>query len=167
MRRSGPSLIQQAFALKARFPDATGTVKPRRFVWIGVLQPTPLSRHYRVEINYRTRCEPFVRVLDKLETREGKSLPHVYRGGTLCLYEPGEWNDSMPLTDSIVPWAAELARELRDLARYRRLARRWRVAAPSPTGRRAHNGHQRAINYRIDGDSLLARAVFLWVGHGT
>jgi hypothetical protein len=107
MRRSGLSLIQQAFALKARFPDATGTLKPGRFVWIGVLQPTPLSRHYRVEINYRARYEPSVRVLDKLETREGESLPHVYRGGTLCLYEPGEWNHRMPLTDSIVPWTAE------------------------------------------------------------
>jgi hypothetical protein len=107
MRRSGFSLIQQAFALKARFPEANGTLKPGRFVWNGVLQPTPLSRSYRVEISYRTRCEPSVRVLDTLETREGKSLPHVYRGGTLCLYEPGDWNDSMSLADSIVPWTAE------------------------------------------------------------
>jgi hypothetical protein len=72
-----------------------------------VLQPTPLSRSYRVEICYRARCEPAVRVLDTLETREGKSLPHVYRGGTLCLYESGDWNGSMSLAESIVPWTAE------------------------------------------------------------
>jgi hypothetical protein len=109
MRRSGLSPAQQAFALKARFPAAKGRVKLGLLVWTGVLQPTPLSRSYQVEISYSYSFSqpPSVRVLDPLATREGKSLPHIYSDGTLCLYEPGEWGDGMFLVDSIVPWTAE------------------------------------------------------------
>jgi hypothetical protein len=107
MRRSGLSPAQQAFALHARFPDAKGTLKAGRLVWTGLLHPTPLSRSYQVEITYRLRQQPRVRVLDSLETREGRSLPHVYSDGTLCLHEPGEWTDTMFLADSIVSWTAE------------------------------------------------------------
>lgn len=46
-------------------------------------------------------------MLDPLRTRPGRSLPHVYDDGTLCLYERGEWNDNMFLADTIVPWASE------------------------------------------------------------
>ncbi len=107
MRRSGLSAAQQAFALHARFPDARGTVKAGRLVWTGLLQPTPLSRSYRVKISYGAREEPRVRVLESLTTREGKSLPHVFRDGTLCLHEPGEWTDGMYIADTTVPWTAE------------------------------------------------------------
>lgn len=107
MRRSGLSPVQQAFALRSRFPDAKGTVKPGRLLWTGVLQPTPISRSYRVEISYQPRQLPQVRILDALTTREGESLPHVYRDGTLCLHLSGEWNENMFLVDSIVPWTAE------------------------------------------------------------
>jgi hypothetical protein len=48
-----------------------------------------------------------VRILDALATREGESLPHVYRDGTLCLHLSGEWNENMYFVDSIVPWTAE------------------------------------------------------------
>jgi hypothetical protein len=48
-----------------------------------------------------------VRILDALPTREGESLPHVYRDGTLCLHLSGEWNENIYLVDSIVPWTAE------------------------------------------------------------
>jgi hypothetical protein len=107
MRRSGLNPAQQAFALKARFPASKGKVKPGRLVWAGVLQPTALSRSYCVEISYRSPEHPSVCILDPLETRQGESLPHIYSDGTLCLYEPGEWNDRMYLVDSIVPWTAE------------------------------------------------------------
>jgi hypothetical protein len=107
MHPSGLSPVQQAFALQTRFPDAKGAVKPGRLLWIGDLQPTPLGRSYRIQIGYRPRQPPEVRVLDALETRSGESLPHVYVDGTLCVYLPGEWNENMYLDESIVPWAAE------------------------------------------------------------
>lgn len=44
---------------------------------------------------------------ESLATREGKSLPHVFSDGTLCLHEPGEWTDGMYIADTTVPWTAE------------------------------------------------------------
>ena len=40
-------------------------------------------------------------------------IPHRYRDGDLCLYDPGieaprsEWDQTMPIADTLVPWAAE------------------------------------------------------------
>jgi hypothetical protein len=107
MRRSGLSAAQQAFALRARFPDVQGKLKAGRLVWTGSLEPTPLSRSYRVQIAFGPRGQPQVRVLDELATREGRSLPHVYSDGTLCLHETDEWVETMSIADTIVPWAAE------------------------------------------------------------
>lgn len=107
MRRSGLNAAQQAFVLRSRFPDADCVVKAGRLVWRGLLEPTSLSRQYQVEIAFRDRQTPRVRVLDALETREGESLPHVYSDGSLCLHEPGEWTKMMLIADSTVPWTSE------------------------------------------------------------
>jgi hypothetical protein len=107
MRRSGLNAAQQAFALHARFPDVQGKLKAGRLVWTGSLQPTPLSRSYRVQIAFGPRGQPQVRVLDELASREGRLLPHVYSDGTLCLYETDEWTATMTIADTILPWTAE------------------------------------------------------------
>ena len=107
MRRSSLSAAQQAFALRARFPDVQGKLKAGRLVWTGSLEPTPLSRSYCVQIVFGPRGQPQVRVLDELATREGRSLPHIYSNGTLCLHETDEWAATMSIADTIVPWAAE------------------------------------------------------------
>lgn len=107
MQRSGLSAAQQAFALRARFPDVQGKPKAGRLVWTGLLKPTPLSRSYRVQIVFEPRRQPQVRVLDELPTREDRALPHVYSDGTLCLHEKDEWAETMSIADTIVPWAAE------------------------------------------------------------
>lgn len=107
MRRSGLSLAQQAFALHARFPDAKVRLNATQLLWSAVLQPTPLSREYRVQISYQLRRYPQVRVLDALATRGEASLPHVFSNGTLCLHRDGEWTSRMSIVDSTVPWASE------------------------------------------------------------
>ena len=105
--RSDLSAAQQAFALRAQFPDVQGKLKAGRLVWTGELQPTPLSRSYRVQIAYGPRGQPKVRVLEELATYEERSLPHVYSDGTLCLHEWHEWTATMSIADTIVPWTAE------------------------------------------------------------
>jgi hypothetical protein len=107
MRPRGLSPAQQAFALHAYFPDAKGTLKRGRFVWTGMLQPSPLSRSYCVQVDYEPPRPPRVRVLDRLETRPGEALPHTYNTGTLCLHDPDEWTASMYIAHTIVPWTAE------------------------------------------------------------
>ena len=34
-------------------------------------------------------------------------LPHVYSNGDLRLYLPGQWNESMLLADTILPWTSQ------------------------------------------------------------
>jgi len=77
-------------------------------VWTGVLQPTPLSRAYTIRITCATDAHPRVVVAHPtLASRPDEPLPHVYREGCLCLYEDGEWQPSMFIAETIVPWACE------------------------------------------------------------
>jgi hypothetical protein len=53
-------------------------------------------------------ARPFVWVLDPpLDAGHRERLPHVYSEDRLCLYTPGEWNGSMFIATTIIPWAAE------------------------------------------------------------
>jgi hypothetical protein len=101
------SATQQALALRQHFPSATLRVKAGRLEWVGSLQPTPLSRHYSVRVSYQQGRVPEVRVVDALETRDEKRLPHTYANGSLCLYEPGQWHGQMWLATSTIPWTSE------------------------------------------------------------
>lgn len=77
-------------------------------VWIGDVQPTPLSRSYSVKIEYEYLLAPRITVLSpKLKLAEGaKRLPHIYNSGNLCLYTPakGEWHSGLSIAATIVPW---------------------------------------------------------------
>jgi len=102
------TMAQQAFGLRSVFPGAELALKPGKLSWTGRLQPSDLSRVYTVQITYtRGRC-PAVRVLaPKLKPTENGFLPHTYDNGTLCLHEAGQWDATMLIVDTIVPWAAE------------------------------------------------------------
>lgn len=107
-RRKSPSLAQQAFALQRVFPAGVIGIKPTRLVWTGVLTPTPMSRHYTVRITYLAGRSPRVVIVDPpLVPDENGLLPHFYREGSLCLHEAHEWDGSMLIVDSIIPWATE------------------------------------------------------------
>lgn len=58
------SLVRQAFALRARFPEAKTKLMPTRFTWTGTLQPNELSRVYTVRITLTEGRFPKVDVLD-------------------------------------------------------------------------------------------------------
>lgn len=77
--------------------------------WIGKLQPTLLSETYTVQIRYQIDKRPHVTVLDpQLQRRNGSRLPHVFTGDELCLfrYAYSEWDGSMFLADTIIPWTS-------------------------------------------------------------
>lgn len=84
-------------------------------IWQGQVQPTPLSRIYRVRIQYEMRTMPRVYVVEP-SLREiadsgfarDRKLPHVYpiEGDPLCLYGGlSEWNSSKLIAMTTVPWA--------------------------------------------------------------
>ena len=101
-------MAQQALGLRSVFSGADLTLKPGRLSWTGRLQPCDLSRIYTVQITYARGRYPAVRVLaPKFQAAENGFLPHTYDNGTLCLYDAAQWNPTMLIVDTIVPWAAE------------------------------------------------------------
>jgi hypothetical protein len=103
-------LVVQQMHLKKQFPDARSRVNRNELLWIQDITPSPLSETYQVEIRHSLERSPRVVVLrPKLIAPEDRSLPHVYRGERLCLYYPGfgEWDSTMQIERTIVPWAAE------------------------------------------------------------
>lgn len=102
------AMAQQALGLRSMFPDADLALKPGRLSWTGRLQPSDLSRVYTVQITYTSGRYPAVQVLaPKLQSSGKGFLPHTYDNGTLCLHDAGQWNATMLIVDTIVPWAAE------------------------------------------------------------
>ncbi len=63
-----------------------------------------------MRVSYRLGSVPEVEVLQpRLQgLSNGSPIPHVYPGNRPCVYLPrsGEWNPSMFIGDTIVPWVA-------------------------------------------------------------
>jgi hypothetical protein len=107
-RNRSLTLAQQALGLRSMFPGTRPTLKSGRLSWTGRLQPCELSRVYTIRITYTPELYPAVRALaPELKTAENGFLPHTYDNGTLCLHDAGQWNATMLIVDTIVPWAAE------------------------------------------------------------
>jgi hypothetical protein len=108
-RASRVSLNREVLALSRRFPQSSVRRAGRALTWRGNLRPSVTSRTYLVEVKYRLGGEPVTRVIQRLETRPGLSLPHVWNHArqVLCLHERRDWRPGMLLADSIVPWASE------------------------------------------------------------
>jgi hypothetical protein len=82
-----------------------------RLTWEFDARPLPISRSYRLRIQYREGGTPDVVVIapDLQVLAEGRTLPHVYEENPtrICLYMPGtgEWNPDKRIVGTIVPWA--------------------------------------------------------------
>ncbi len=110
------SIKEQVASMKRYWPSFRVSHLSRRdgaARWTGDLKQFQV---HRIEIRYRVDYAPEVRVLSPAlirlpENPEG-SLPHVHardRAPTLCLYDPGadEWDGTMHLSQTIVPWSAD------------------------------------------------------------
>jgi hypothetical protein len=100
----------QKAALSRRYPTTSVSTTDNELVWLGSLTPTEFSRTYEVVISHQTGGPtPLVYVARPgLKLVAGMRLPHVYPLNTLCLYYGSrEWNSSMLIADTLVPWTAE------------------------------------------------------------
>lgn len=103
------NLAAQLVAITAVLPDSRGAVRGGELTCDFRLRPSPVSRTYTVHLIYRHGQRPRVTITDpELALHPGATtVPHVYPGNELCLYYPGQWNGSMLLANTILPWTAE------------------------------------------------------------
>lgn len=80
----------------------------RRLCAVGSLTPDVSTPIYKVKMVLTYRTFPSVHLLAHNFHRdsEGKLPPHLYRDLSLCLFYPefNEWNHSMYLSNTILPW---------------------------------------------------------------
>jgi hypothetical protein len=104
------TLTQQALALQRAQPESVCRFNGHStLIWLGTLQPTSLSEGYRIKIRYKTGCFPETTVVTPaLRQRDGQPIPHMYHQKRLCLFHPEkcEWNGTMSIAESILPWAS-------------------------------------------------------------
>lgn len=95
----------QTFHIAHRWPTFKRSGGARASVWRGQLQPSPAAPRYTVLLSYTLGHTPTVRV-EKPKLKP--DAPHLYRGGNLCLYYPGDWlwHSGRIIADTILPWAA-------------------------------------------------------------
>ena len=107
------NIAHQQSDLLRRYPNSEGRIARNRLVWQGKLKPSTFSREYLVRIDYTEGHFPTTRVLQPAlrELAGDRKVPHTFRdvGTPLCLfYAPArEWNASMLIARTIVPWTCE------------------------------------------------------------
>jgi hypothetical protein len=102
------TLFEQAYRLDQDFPDGKARLRRALLVWTERLTPTPLSRDYTVRIRYAGGQTPRVALVEpRLEPAERDLLHHLYPNGDLCLHRLDEWDSSMLLIETIIPWTSE------------------------------------------------------------
>ena len=116
MPKGGPPALtaaQQYVLLKASSAcQGAGILRAGRLEWRYAASPTPLSRSYDIRMTFSQGTSPatFVDAPDLLLLAGGRPLPHVYSEDPvrLCLFRPGrlDWNHSMQLDRTVVPWTA-------------------------------------------------------------
>lgn len=106
------SLAQQYLLLKnSDVGNGVGLLEVTGLTWEYRERPTPLSREYKLRIEYPRGEVPNVSVVapNISALAGGRELPHVYRNPLrLCLYLPrsGEWDPTMRLDRTFVAWAS-------------------------------------------------------------
>jgi hypothetical protein len=105
------SLAMQAFDLRNLLPSARSRIRHRARTLTSVfeLRPTPDTCWFTVKVYYRLGWRPEVHVLHPtLQVRYGADqIPHSFSDSQLCLHLDGEWQPTMSLADTIVPWTSE------------------------------------------------------------
>lgn len=108
MTRAGRKLSgdQQGAALRTVFRSFRQVSRGNPWAWEGPLTPVGSST-YRVRVAYYpTLARPRVTVLDpELVVREGATkVPHTFGANRVCVHLNEEWNPSLYLHQTIIPW---------------------------------------------------------------
>lgn len=102
------TIIQQVNAIRAKYSSWKITFDTFQLKAVGIIQPTPRSEKYTVEIKFYLFNPIQVRILKPiliLNETENK-IPHMYSQETLCLYMPkyAEFTRKNYISATIIPW---------------------------------------------------------------
>lgn len=109
------ALAVQQVHMRAVWPGLQTNIERSLLTVRGVVQPTPVTRSYKIRLTYRLGGAPHLHVLEpKLERRPEEPetpIPHTYLFATPgqerpCVYYPpsGEWTSAKPLATTVMPW---------------------------------------------------------------
>ena len=108
------SLPVQGLLLQHKYPESRVCIKHNYLIWYGEIRPTPLSRLYKIKIICEKGNKPKVFLYGKhIEGIEKNDFPHNYHKNEskqeiqLCLNMPCEFNYSLRIIDTIIPWTQE------------------------------------------------------------
>ena len=147
------TLPQQFFFLRASpVCMGDGKISKGKLTWRLCVQPTPLSREYRVRLEYKLGRAPdvFVEHPDLQMLAANREIPHVYRKPLrLCLYIPwsNQWKPNKRIDQTIVPWTYTWLYYFEDWL----ASGRWRGGGKHPEDRprRPMNRRHRRLASRI------------------
>jgi len=100
------ALFEQTL-IRRHFPFLETRITGLALICRGSVKPTEQSGRYKIEIVHTGVAAPQVRILNP--TIEFSSEIHMYRNGTLCLYDWREqpWQRNWRLHETVIPWTAE------------------------------------------------------------
>ena len=110
------SISVQTMSIKRMFPDTAVTnTHDQLLTWVNTISPSPLGDAYKIRLVYHiSDIRPKVYVLNPKPlplAKNRENLPHCYDyvKQELCLFFPDgrEWNKTMLLTATIIPWIYE------------------------------------------------------------
>ena len=108
------SLFEQKISLKMAYKGCSCEIKGNVLLWIGDVQPTPISRTYTVVVKFRMWESPQIWIIgDSLQNLDSPDFPHKYdidankKMVRICLYRYREFNTYKFLSKTIIPWTIE------------------------------------------------------------
>ena len=109
------SLALQREKIKKDWPEGEfKNVSYKKFIWIVKIKPTYISRSYDIRLECEVNKPPYVYLYgENLKNLECSDFPHIYGCNInkhevrLCLALPKEFNYSMFIADTIIPWTVE------------------------------------------------------------
>ena len=101
--------VVQKHLVEKHFPCFRCRLHKGILTCVGDIIPSEHCDPYRIEIRLNQGDVPMVRILKPWIPPEIHRRVHIYRNGTLCLYDPRErpWSNRDNLHETIIPWTAE------------------------------------------------------------
>ncbi|MDM8292062.1 hypothetical protein [Faecalicoccus pleomorphus] len=107
-------LSLQAIFLKREYPNSICKVSRSQLVWHGLIKPSPLSREYNIRMICDGKKRPKVILYgENVKGLDDPNFPHNFginqkkQEVTICLHYSFEFDYSMRIVDTIIPWIQE------------------------------------------------------------